>query len=420
VCDPVTGKCSNPEKPDGLVLSFQAEADTYTDVEQRMKNFGASTGLRVDGRPGRRAYLRFKVTGTSGLSIQQAVIRMHTTSALNAGSDYAGDLHTVSNNTWNELTLTHDDRPPIDGPLLWSLGPVEPGREVEFDVTPAVTSDGIYSFGIEPGSSNMAIFYSREGALGQPELRVVIGTACDDGDVCTEGDLCIAGRCLGEPLPDSDADGFCDAIDLCPQVPDSTQADEDHDGVGDHCQCTAVAPGRCIGGGGDERTDCLLELTTTGPVTFNRRRTKVKNVLRCSDGDPACDLDGARDGQCTFGIAFCFGNTDPRYPRCKPSRVHSVEVVRPSAAKLVSIGNQANGMQLEQAFEALGLEVRRRDRVIADAITPVGDNLCSPLIRLATPAPKVDGGRPRRRRFQFLAQALNGRRDKDRLTLVCR
>jgi hypothetical protein len=114
------------------------------------------------------------------------------------------------------------------------------------------------------------------------------GSPCDDASVCSENDACFAGECVGDLLPDDDGDGFCDAIDLCPQFPDPAQTDADGDGVGDLCQCTAPAPGRCIGGGGSKRSDCLLEVTSPGPVSLNRRGTRVKSIIRCSDGDAQC------------------------------------------------------------------------------------------------------------------------------------
>ncbi len=239
------------------------------------------------------------------------------------------------------------------------------------------------------------------------------GSPCDDANSCSVNDICVAGNCIGETLPDSDADGFCDPIDLCPQIPDPGQADTDNDGVGDLCQCTAPAPGRCIAGGGSKRSDCLLEVTSTAPVTLNRRGSKIKSVIRCSDGDAACDLDGARDGQCTFGVAFCFGNADPRYPKCTPSPISSMEVLKPKATRSTS------AQRIEQALGALGVEVRRRGRVIADATTPVGDSQCSPLVRLVMPAPKTSGGKPLLEKFQLRATAMSGQRDKDQFTLAC-
>jgi hypothetical protein len=245
------------------------------------------------------------------------------------------------------------------------------------------------------------------------------GTLCDDGDGCTEADVCVEGICVGNPLPDSDADGYCDVLDVCPVVPDPEQSDANGNGVGDFCECTAPSPGRCIAGGGSERTDCLLEVTTTGPVTLNRRGTRVKRVVRCIDGEVGCDLDGAYDGQCTFGVAFCFGNSDPRYPGCTPSMIRSMEILLPNAARAISETDRANAQQLERSLGALGLEVRRRRRVIAEPIAPVGQDLCSPVIRLTVPGPRVRGGKTVRRKFRFRATATDGRRDKDRLILVC-
>jgi len=38
--------------------------------------------------------------------------------------------------------------------------------------------------------------------------------------------------------------------------------------------------------------------------------------VTCVDGDPTCDADGAADGRCTFEVAACVNNADPRFPTC--------------------------------------------------------------------------------------------------------
>ena len=182
----------------------------------------------------------------------------------------------------------------------------------------------------------------------------------------------------------------------------------DNDGIGDLCQCTAPAPGRCLGGGGSKQSDCLLEVTSSAPVSLNRRETKVMSVIRCSDGDAQCDLDDARDGQCTFGVSFCFGNADPRYLRCTPSEIQSMEVLQPNATR------SSAAAEIEQALGALGLEVRRRGRVIADSIAPVGNSQCSPLVRLVTPAPKAKGKKASLKKFQLRATAISGTKTSSR------
>jgi cysteine-rich repeat protein len=244
------------------------------------------------------------------------------------------------------------------------------------------------------------------------------GTVCDDGDRCSGDDRCTGGTCLGTPLPDADADGFCDLVDVCPTIDDPGQADADGDGLGDACQCTAPAPGRCIAGGGSKRTDCLAELMPAGPVALDARGRKVKSTLTCSDGDPACDLDGARDGTCTFGVAVCFGNADPRFPKCTPEPIQSMEVLKPRTRNLSSLGG-LNATLLEQAFGDLGLEVRRRRRVVSGAVTTIGGDVCSPMVRLATPAPQGNKKKSKQK-FQIQARTAGGMVDKDKLTLICR
>ena len=660
-CDPATGLCLDSVMPDPAILAFAAVADAYTDIDQPVSNFGSELDLRVDGRPGRRVYLRFDVSGVAGMPVQRAVVRLHTTGDSPASSEHGGNLHLISDNGWDEAAITHENRPVTDGPLLASVGPVGLSQVIDLDVTGAIGADGAYSFVIEPASNNMAIYHSREAAEGQPQLVVTIyapcddgdactqldncvsgvcagttpvicspldqchdagvcdsgtgicsnpekadgtpcddfdscsatdacaggictgtgmaedGTACDDGsactqtdtcaagvcvgsdpivciasgqchdagvcdsatgicsdpakadgtpcdddnactqadtcvggsctganpvicpaadqchlprtcrkstgtctnkdaddgtpcddgnactredrcidgecigknpvtctaldachvagvcdptsgecsnpaaadglacddrDACTESDACVAGACIGHSAPDSDGDGVCDILDLCRDFPDAAQIDADHDGIGDVCQCTAPAPSRCIPGGGGKRVDCLLELTAAGPLPLNRAGTKLKSVLACSDGDPACDVDGTADGQCTFGLALCFGNADPRFASCEPSAVRSIEVMQPKAAK------SAAGRALEEALSSLGLEIRRRGKVVSVASGPVEANVCSPMIRVPVAAARK--GKATKTKLQLRADAANGRQDVDQFVLVCK
>jgi hypothetical protein len=639
VCDPATGRCSNPEKPDETVLAFPADADAYTDSSVPGTNFGASSSLRVDERPDRRAYLRFTASGISGQAIEAAIVRLYTTSDPTAGSDQGGDLYAVRDGAWGERTITHTNRPALEGEVLASAGSVEPSQAVEFDVSGYVAADGVYEFAIAGVSENVTIYRSREAAANHPELLVFLASACDDGDACTRwdtcrsgsclgadpvvcaaqdqcheagecdpatgtcsnpekvdgaacddanactlsdaclagacvgadpmvcqaadqchdagecdpatgrcsnpespdgtpcddgdactrldacragacagadaivctaqdpchvagtcdpatgvcsnpaaaegsacddgdactqvdtcsggicrggdrvicapedecqsaglcepatgrcvsaakadgiacddgdpctlGDVCRGGRCVGTGSPDGDGDGTCDTVDVCPDFPDAAQWDTDGDGIGDACQCNMPIPGRCIAGGGSTRTDCFLELITRGPVRYNRKRTRIKYVLQCYDGQAECDADGARDGQCTFTVGLCFGNADPRFPRCNPEAVLGLEVMSPNVSRAPSTLERANAERLEEAIAALGLEVRRRGETIAQSVAPMGEGICGPAIKLVTPAPEF-GKKVVRRKFRVRARAENGRLDTDRFVLVCR
>ena len=57
------------------------------------------------------------------------------------------------------------------GSPMSSLGAIESGNFVEFDVTAAITGDGIYIFAIKNSSTDSGKFSSKEG-LTIPELII--------------------------------------------------------------------------------------------------------------------------------------------------------------------------------------------------------------------------------------------------------
>jgi hypothetical protein len=66
------------------------------------------------------------------------------------------------------------------------------------------------------------------------------GDACDDGDPCTAGETLTNCVCGGGVSSDSDGDGVCDALDVCPGGDDNV--DTDSDGVADFCDnCPGTA-----------------------------------------------------------------------------------------------------------------------------------------------------------------------------------
>lgn len=229
-----------------------------------------------------------------------------------------------------------------------------------------------------------------------------------DADGDGMGDVC-------DPCTDEDGDGFghptvrastC-APDNCPAIPNADQADEDANGTGDICECRAPKPGRCIAGGGNRRTDCLVEFNTPAPVSLNRRGTKIKRILRCRDGDSACDEDGAADGWCTFAITICLDNEDPRLPHCRPRGVESLEV-RPLNAR-------GNASDLDRT-NALRLETSK-----PPSTAPLVQlNTCGSLIHLLVPAPRPAQKKAAMRKFKIIGRAADGRRDSDKLGLACR
>lgn len=75
-----------------------------------------------------------------------------------------------------------------------------------------------------------------------------------------------------------------------------------------------------FGGGGSAATDCLVAVD----AALNHPATKPK-MIRCADGDPSCDLDGAVNGVCEFDVALCANSTyDPA--KCTLAGVQSIVV----------------------------------------------------------------------------------------------
>ena len=59
-----------------------------------------------------------------------------------------------------------------DGPVLFTAGAVARGQVVDFDVTSAVSGDGVYCFALDNPTNDGADYNSREAASGQPALVI--------------------------------------------------------------------------------------------------------------------------------------------------------------------------------------------------------------------------------------------------------
>ncbi len=153
------------------IIMLSPVADSY--VEERFPNatHGSEDRIHVDAHFPQMAYLRFDLTGLTGV-VQSAIIELKVKNASNTG----GTIHSVSNTSWDENTLTFNNRPIIDGPALDTLGSVVKNEIVQVDVTQAINGGGLYSFAIVTDSSNGVQYQSREGVTGMPTLIINMGS----------------------------------------------------------------------------------------------------------------------------------------------------------------------------------------------------------------------------------------------------
>jgi len=203
--------CSNQCQIEGApagTTSFLPVADAKVRVGSAT-NFGTATDLRVrSAGPAWNSYLKFNLSGLGG-AVASAKLRLFNTDASGDG----GSVFTTAS-TWTETGINSGTAPAIGGTPVASAGPVSAGSWVELDVTPAVTGNGVVSFGLRSGSTNSAFYSSREGA-NPPQLLITTqgapsvcgngvlepGEQCDDGNTVA-GDGCSA-VCQLEVAPPS-------------------------------------------------------------------------------------------------------------------------------------------------------------------------------------------------------------------------
>ncbi|MBM4320531.1 MAG: hypothetical protein FJ125_11370, partial [Deltaproteobacteria bacterium] len=126
--------------PPGEELPFPAEADSWVEPAAPAARHGSDVELRVGG-DGRTIYLRFAVRGAGRAAGARLLLEV-----TNAGG--GGDIRRVLENGWSEAELDFVRRPPAEPEILDSLGRVEIGQQVFFDVSAAIARDGVYSFAI--------------------------------------------------------------------------------------------------------------------------------------------------------------------------------------------------------------------------------------------------------------------------------
>jgi hypothetical protein len=195
---------------DHTVISLPAVADAYVDAAAPTANFGAASTLRVDADVERNAFLRFVVTGAGTRPATRAVLRLRVDGGSGASSDSGGIVRLLADTGWDERTVTFASRPAVDGPALASAGRVAAGSLVDFDVTAAGLTDGVYAFALVSTSSDGVTYRTRESAdpplllltpAGHaPQVRI---TAPGDGTVVF-GDAPIVCAAMATDAEDGD------------------------------------------------------------------------------------------------------------------------------------------------------------------------------------------------------------------------
>jgi len=130
-------------------LTFNPTDDATIRADRPDRLIGLDPAIEVDASPVKETLLRFDVEGLAGRDVATATLRLYVTNS----SPDGGTIRTSTNSSWDESTVTWNNAPPADGPVVGDLGDVNSGGWAEVDVTAAVTGDGPLTLRASSGST---------------------------------------------------------------------------------------------------------------------------------------------------------------------------------------------------------------------------------------------------------------------------
>jgi len=131
-------------------------------------NRGTSTTIAVDGSPVSEGFLRFIVGGVTG-TVLDARLRLYATDGtLDGPSVY------TAGNTWTETGITWNNRPARTSVALDDQASISANTAFEYNVTPAVSGNGTYTFEVAATSDDGVVFNTREAGANKPQLVLTV------------------------------------------------------------------------------------------------------------------------------------------------------------------------------------------------------------------------------------------------------
>lgn len=177
---PVPAEASPAASPQSGSVTFIATADAYVMEQTPNENYGSRERLVADEEAYSSSYIRFEVTGVTRV-VEKATLRLWVLDS----TSHAPTLWLAPNVDWDEDEVTWNTRPALDRELEdKERGDTGEGVWIEYDVTSAVTGNGVYNFVLVPESTNGMDVASRESPDNKPELVLDLGgSAAAGGDM---------------------------------------------------------------------------------------------------------------------------------------------------------------------------------------------------------------------------------------------
>jgi hypothetical protein len=269
---PCRGRClgnclCDRVQPVGII-----DADVGAREDTPSVAYGANRLMWIDQDTAKRAFVRVDVSGVGTQQVLAARLHLYVTNEENAESVTGGRIRSTSDCGWDEMAVTWNNQPAIDGPVLDQLGGVERGTTVTFDVTGAVTGDGTYCFAIESDIADSVQYTSKESPVGRPAFEIVVPGICGDGQINDPSEACdgfddaaCRGACLADCTCATCGDDIAEApVETCDGTDDAACPGL----CNPDCTCPLVAPASfsCLGQPGP-RID--LRGSYLGEVRYN-------------------------------------------------------------------------------------------------------------------------------------------------------
>ncbi|HEV8701325.1 MAG TPA: LamG-like jellyroll fold domain-containing protein [Candidatus Polarisedimenticolia bacterium] len=304
-CDPGTGLCSNPAKPNGAACS-DGDACTQTDTCQSGVCTGSNTVTCTASDQCHNAGTCNPATGVCSNPAKPNGAACSDGNACTQTDTCQAGVCTGS----NTVTCTASDQCHNAGTCDPGTGlcsnPAKPNGAACSDGNACTTTDACQNGACAPGpaadcnDNNVCTDDSCDPPVG---CRHSNNTAsCDDGDVCNGTGVCHDGACAGTPPPNCD-DGnpcstdSCDPVLGCRHVNNTASCDDGNACTRtDTCQsgvCTGSNPVTCTA------SDQCHDAGTCNPATGVCSNPARPNGAACNDGSACTQTDTCQAGVCS-------------------------------------------------------------------------------------------------------------------------
>jgi cysteine-rich repeat protein len=202
---------------------------------------------------------------------------------------------------------------------------------------------------------------------------------CGDGaingsDVCDDNNNVSCDGCRADCTREDDVCG--DGIPECGEQCDDGNNEDD-----DGCQADCTFPGIegvRIPGVLRASAGCLLEWDVKLANPDIERNGFPNARQDCVDGDPLCDADLTKDGNCEVEVRGCLRVVDPRIESCTAEPITEVKIITPKPGAGADPFNLQNAVALRDALLALGGTVKVGDATIIQTGPPIaGIDTCT-------------------------------------------